>query len=191
MKMLVILRDELGTRFDSIKPGDKPDFVVEHRGSVVGIEVTDGSTEEFRRGMKLAEAEGLRAFSMDGFEDRDKSNQRSPLELLEAMQDTGCSDVETSAIAWASRIAKRISRKCELLQKGEIKRQNSNWLLIYDFRSDDRSLAIDRYRDMLLGVLGPSPMLRKTFDVIYILSFDHLIMIASTFTHGHKRTRHQ
>jgi len=176
-RILEYLRVAIDTEFSYVIPRDKPDFEVGHRGSIVGIEITDGSTEEFRRGLSLARKRGLRSFGLDGFEERSKDQKRSNDALIQIMEMAESSDCEISAVAWAARIADRIKRKCQLMQASEIQRFERNWLCIYNFQSDDLSLPVERRRDMLLGAIGPDDTFRRMFDVIYVLSIKSLFVI--------------
>lgn len=177
LRVLEFLRDAINTKFTNIVPHDKPDFIVEHRGSIIGIEITDGSTEEFRRGLVLARKQELRSFGLNGFEERTKDQRRTNKDLIQVMTTANCSECEISAVAWSARIADRIKRKCQLMQTGEIERFERNWLCVYNFQSDDFSLPSERHRDMLLGAMVPDPKFRQTFDVIYVLSYKNLFMI--------------
>jgi hypothetical protein len=171
------LMEVLDTQFLNVASRDKPDFFLRHRGSDVGVEVTDASAREFRWAMDIAQKKTHKGFHCGALENLSESQERTKSDLVELMKTPQCVDSELSAVAWARRAADCIKEKCRLMNKGEFERFEQNWLLVYNVQSDDCSIEASRCRDMLLGALGPDPDLRRLFDVIYVLSHSNLIVL--------------
>jgi len=179
------LMEVLDTEFSSIESRDKPDISLRYRGSDVGVEVTDASAGEFRYAIAIAREEGLESFHCGGLGNLSETQRPTRDEVVELMQTPLCVDSELAAVAWAARAAESIRKKCCLMKKGEFKRFEQNWLLVYNVQSDDCSIEASRCRDMLLGALGPDPELRQLFDVIYVLSHSNLIVLDPNQTIAH------
>lgn len=171
------LQAVLGVSFLQFSHDDKPDFVVTHSGYKTGIEFTSGSSEEFQRALVLARANQLPSFDSSQLSERPMDFRRSNAEILDEISIGEFVCAEDYAVHWAERIVKRIRTKSELIQRGEIRRFEKNWLVILNGQSDDSGLDSDFYRAVLLGALGSDKGPRLSFDVIYVISSRRVFVI--------------
>lgn len=167
----------VGLSFPHVIHRDKPDFVVIHRGIETGIELTSGSSEEFRRAVVLSRIHRLQGIDTSNLGGGESATRRSNVELLAELRGGGFVQAEQSALVWAERIRDRIRAKSDLMQRGEIERFSRNWQVILNEQSEDIGLSSDFYRAVLLGALGSDRLPRKSFDVIYVLSARHIFLI--------------
>lgn len=159
----------MNVKFSDVVHRDKPDFAICYQGFKIGIEVTSGSSEEFRRGLHIGRKAGLRGLSISGLRERTDGERLSKYELLGELQSIECVSSEDFAVLWAERIVKRIRTKVDLMQRGELERFEKNWLCVVNEQADERGLDIEFYRAVLLGALGSDQKHREAFDLIYII----------------------
>ena len=169
--------ERTGYQFEDIIFRDKPDMQVTHCGHSLGIELTVGQPEESRRAEVIARKAGMEFYSVSSLQDNPKESRRSNCELKADIENIEFVQSERSAINWAFRISKRITKKIGLLKIGEIQRFELNWLVITDASPEFGTLDLDFYRAALMGSLGPEILENPEFDLIYILSSQHTIMI--------------
>jgi len=174
---------------EDIEHRDKPDFEATHRGERIGIELTEGSPEELRRAQHIARTTGKTGYNVTGLQDNPKCSRRANSEVEADMSTPRMQNSEEAAVQWAERITQRISSKVAKVISGEIKSFPRNWLVIVDPSPDQGALETEFYRAVLMGAMGTDKSLRSTFDMIYIVSVESIIMINSTHTIGIDRRR--
>jgi hypothetical protein len=125
---LELLQEAICVRFTDIVHRDKPDFLVRYAGQLTGIELTDGSSEAFRRALTIQEKEGLPSYTASGFSDHEDKRVSGP-ELLCKLTTSEFTSSEDKAVAFAERIVARIKHKRDLFKK-----ILSDSLLFHDFR---------------------------------------------------------
>lgn len=169
--------ENTGYHFENVIFRDKPDVRVTYCGHSLGIELTVGQPEESRRAEIVARKAGMDFYSVSNLQDNPKGSRRSNSELKADIENIEFVQSERSAINWAFRISKRITKKIGLLKKGEIERFELNWLVITDTSPEFGTLDLDFYRAALMGSLGPKKLENPEFDLVYILSSQYIIMI--------------
>jgi len=104
-----------------LKHDNKPDFVISHQMKTVGLEVTDGGSEEFNRAFVNGFAGKSTGMSVHNLSDGRKATRRSNEELERQVAETKFVESEPEVIRWASGMRDGIATKIQLIERGGLK----------------------------------------------------------------------
>lgn len=158
-----------GSSFDSWIQEDKPDIVAVKAGIKIGIELTDGSSEAFHRARDIARKQGMTSFSTSSINLSSSEELQKNSNLAALISDPRFVKTELSTISWSRRIASKIHSKATLLNKGEIRKFERNWLVVLDTGTLIDDATAEFHRGALMASMGLRHLTSHGFDVTYII----------------------
>ncbi|MFN8005449.1 MAG: hypothetical protein U0V70_00170 [Terriglobia bacterium] len=159
----------------SIKPFERPDFVLTHHGQEIGLEVTESVFQEYRRGEKLhfSLAPDCCVTTTNLW---DRPERRSNGALMQEMllgEYAPWQPVSEYLGNWKAKVGASFRPKLTKLNQAGFRRYAQNWCLIFDDPPlDSHELDYNRSEKLLLEVLLTEPAAAISFDRLFLLSGD-------------------
>ena len=166
----------------SVEVADKPDIRMVINGSRIGLEVTDATPEEYRRGKHALKASGNReCISTEHWQHRVERRATNKLVDEGGNIDGPWVNSHDSFNNWASRIEERIQEKIRAFAHPDFQRFDENWLLIGDLLHSEITHEPDliearRFFQTLVSTFRPSLFFDRTFILMSnagLIDWDH------------------
>jgi hypothetical protein len=160
----------------SIRDSERPDFILEIPGRIIGLETTSAVYQEYERARRLHRTvcpEGC--IAMSGL--KDGQRRRSNDEIVHDMLTIGgpWQDAEEEMLDWREKIADSLNSKRAKLSDADFQRFDENWLLICDEPSlPDDVFTYDRACRHLTDIFSKAPSTPNDFDSVFIYSERYL-----------------
>lgn len=160
----------IGISAESLKQRDKPDFVLQDGGQMIGLEVCNASPEEYQRATKVLHRRQWGGCVFTGnLQHRDE--RRSTSELINEATNPNVPWRNIGEIhdRWRMGIERRLLEKERAFTNAGFSRFDQNWLLIYDLEVAPVSYKIDiQLIEMDLRSLGSTFAPAEYFHKVWI-----------------------
>lgn len=174
--------EKTGLSFTSVDHRDKPDFLVCTEGRKIGIEITEGCSEELMRAIHLWEQNDMDSICISRLDDPDDGGRRSNEEILDSISISEVSEFNPAAIKWSARVASRIKDKIRRFREGTIESFDENWLVVVD----STPILADQAKNSKLQILlkssiGEDCNKQPTFDLIYVVGSQNTFLFETKY----------
>jgi len=159
---------------DSVIESEKPDFIIEHQGSKIGIETTRAVAEEYVRAIRLQTSKHPSLWvNISDLMCRTTRRSNKDLEAIMGVNGLLRPWKRTSIVLEERKhkISKFLNAKRQKLNQSDFQKFNENWLHIYDYPplpdyECDREIMTQH-----IGTLLSAPStFKKDFDCVFIHS---------------------
>lgn len=108
-----------------------PDIVWSLRGVTIGLEITSGASSEHHRAEDLS-TKGKAPFLMNVSHLHDRPERRTNDQIIESLSSIEYADATKNHRLWMDRVARKIEKKIQNLNREDFRIFDENWLLLFD-----------------------------------------------------------